>query len=148
MEQAFMTGRVPLRGAIAAVLAGILVVPALASDDASLAGTSWTATIIGGAPVPDTEATYTLIVEEGGGISGSWGCSSYGGVATFKTEAVSFSTYLNYDMWCSGSPPLMPFINLLGSATHYRIDAGDLSLTDASGAETLRFAPGVRPRPF
>ena len=112
------------------------------SDPASetIFDAEWVATAIDGT-APLADAPLTFLVAADGRVAGKAGCNGYFGTTTIHDGTIDIGDVGSTFMACS--PQLMEqerkFLDLLGKAASFAIAKGELSLTDVSGKEILRF---------
>jgi heat shock protein HslJ len=91
-------------------------------------------------PIP---GTFTSANFEDGQVNGNASCNGYFGGYEVDVNSISIGPLASTEMFC-GSPPgvmeqEMAFLNALGSAAEYKIEAEQLLLMDASGETLLVF---------
>jgi heat shock protein HslJ len=113
----------------------------VAPSEDPLAGTGWelAAILASQAPLPDT--SITLLFNVDGTVSGNGGCNDYSGPYMVTGDVLSIGPLSTAGTACS--PEIdsqeQDYLMLLGSAVNYQIIGTQLSLTDPTGAEVLRF---------
>lgn len=111
-------------------------------DTASLDGTSWVlVTYSKNSPLAGTEPTLKF---EGGQVSGSASCNSYGGSYIVDDSSLNFGDMFMTEMYCTDPEGIMDqenaYLQLLGQAHSYEIQDGTLVIFSGDH-ETLTFAP-------
>ena len=109
----------------------------------SLDGTSWVlATYSKNSPLPGTEPTLRF---EGGQVSGSASCNGFGGSYTQDSSSLSFSDLFMTEMYCMDPEGIMDqesaYLQLLGGADSFEIQADGTLVIFSTGHETLTFQP-------
>jgi heat shock protein HslJ len=107
-----------------------------------LDGTSWVLTAYGTSSlIPGTEITLEW---EGGEVSGSAGCNTYGGTYQLSGDSISMSDLYNTEMACMEPEGVMDqeqdFLKLLRDARSFQIVDEHLQILTAE-KEALTFAP-------
>lgn len=126
------------------------ILPLLAACSAAttgadpLAGSAWNLTTLQGeATLPGS--SITLSFDEGGQAGGSAGCNSYGGSYAVSGEALSFGALVSTQMACLAPAGVMDqeqaYLQALGQAAGYNLDADSLEILDDAGNVVLVFAP-------
>ncbi|WEK50720.1 MAG: YbaY family lipoprotein [Candidatus Kaistia colombiensis] len=112
---------------------------------ASLKNTEWLAEDIGGGSVLDIVQS-TLVIGEGGRISGSGGCNRYFGTAIVQGGKIKIGPLGATQMACV--PAQMEqerkFLDALGATKGFRLDDGKLTLLDASGKPLMRLVKNTK----
>lgn len=106
----------------------------------TLAGTSWMLATLNGQPaLKDTTVTLNFI---GGKAAGSDGCNSYTGSYTADGTNIKFDQMASTMMACA--EPIMKqataYMQALAQAVTYKVDAKQLTLSDAGGKELAAFS--------
>jgi heat shock protein HslJ len=113
---------------------------------ATLANTSWSLTALNNGKqavvslVADTEITATFT--EDGTLAGSSGCNSYRATWSADGESIEIGPPMGTKKMCAGDGVMEQearYLEVLGLATTYRLEANGLEMFDAEGARQLRF---------
>jgi heat shock protein HslJ len=109
---------------------------------ASLEGTSWVLTELGGSPpVQGTQITAQFAAD--GNLAGSGGCNSYSATYAVDGSQLTVSQVVSTMMACD--TPIMDqetqYFTALGSAASYEISEEALTLSDSAGAALAVFGP-------
>lgn len=106
-------------------------------------GPIWIAKSVGASklePLDGAEITARFLA---GGLSGSAGCNTYAGRFRLDGDRILIEEVFASEMMCSAPEGVMgmesAFLGALATASHYRVDAGWLTLSDAGGTSLLRF---------
>jgi len=113
-----------------------------AGGNASLVGTRWKLSSIGGAAALDgVEAT--LEFAEPGKVAGKASCNRYFGSVEINGDAVTFSQMGSTKMMCAENIMAQEtaFLKALGAAQRAVRDGANLVVSSADATEELRFAP-------
>jgi putative lipoprotein len=99
--------------------------------EANVEGVTWTVTELNGeAPPADVEAT---LVFDGSAVSGSSGCNTYSGEATFDEDVVQISDQLTSTLKAC-EPEVSEFegayLTMLANASIFAVDGDTLTLSD------------------
>jgi heat shock protein HslJ len=119
--------------------ASIDLIPFVPEADRPLAGTEWQlATFVVGGAASSVLAgtTPTLTVDDlAGRVSGSAGCNSFGGSASFGEQTVEVGPLVSTKMACDKSimDQEAQFLLVLGAAVDWEIEGTTLRLTTADG---------------
>lgn len=105
-----------------------------------------------GTMVPVINGTTVTATFENGSVGGSAGCNSYGGDYTVDGSALTIGTLFRTEMYCLEPAGIMEqedrYLDLLGTATGYRIEGDMLTITDGSGGAVLEFRALPEPAPL
>ena len=118
---------------------GSSAAPSGGGDPASLDGTSWTLTTIGGTEVA-VESVPTLVFAEGGAVSGNAGCNQFSGTATIGDGTIDFGALASTRMACVDEAATQletEYLAALDAATTWSVDDGTLTI---GGGSELFFA--------
>ncbi|MFN8620844.1 MAG: META domain-containing protein [Chloroflexota bacterium] len=108
-----------------------------AAPAVSIEGPTWVLLTPGDQKAPERSPTLTL---QGGSLSGQAPCNQYNASYTLEGSTLSVGPIMSTKMACPDLDLETAYLAALQSATGWSIDAsGDLVLTDASGAEVLRY---------
>ncbi|MEZ4515609.1 MAG: transporter substrate-binding domain-containing protein [Chloroflexota bacterium] len=112
-----------------------------------LVGTSWQLVTLNGAPVL-TGSEITVIFGDGSNLSGSAGCNNYTGTYGVNGISMSVRNIKNSQQTCPSPDGVMPqersYLNVLGSASAFSIDGGQLTIRGTQGS--LVYKPLASPR--
>ncbi len=131
-------------GLLVLISAGALTLAACGGDDASgsgddVSGVVWMLTELDGEAVPDGVAA--TLQYDGTSISGSTGCNTYGGDATFDDGTVTISSQIMSTL-IACEPPIgdveATFLQTLPNVTEFEVDADTLTLS-ADGDAVMVF---------
>lgn len=111
-----------------------------------LPGTMWLAVAIDGAPAADYPAS-TLSFPSSTEIAGSGGCNRFSGTLGIAGQQLAIGPLATTRKMCP--PPVMQqetaFLRALGASTNYQSTGEFLTLSDATGHETLRLSRLTQP---
>jgi heat shock protein HslJ len=128
---------------IATLAAALLLAACGAGGGQNLAGTSWRLVEANGQLVPEgVEATITF--EEGGQVSGSGGCNSYGGTYSVDGNSITFSQIISTMMACQDEGVMAlesTFLDALNAGGTFDVQGNTLTI-DAANGTTLNFTSG------
>jgi heat shock protein HslJ len=128
---------------IAALAAALLLAACGAGGGQNLAGTSWRLVEANGQLAPaGVEATITF--EEGGQVSGSGGCNSYGGTYSVDGNSITFSQIISTMMACQDEGVMAlesTFLDALNAGGTFDVQGNTLTI-DAANGTTLNFTSG------
>jgi heat shock protein HslJ len=106
-----------------------------AASGGTIEGTTWTVTELNGKPVPSgVQATLTF---DGKSLSGSSGCNTYNGSASFADGKATVSGNMISTMRACDEPANSfeaAYLKALPTVTTYTVDGNTLTLSDSSGA--------------
>lgn len=128
--------------------APVLVYAAISQD---LAGTSWDLIAYnngtGGFQSTVIDVAVTADFADDGTLSGSSGCNNY--TATWETDedSIEISTGVSTLMACADEQAMTQetrYLELLGLADTYHVDAGTLEMFDADGTRVLQYLVSTR----
>ena len=101
----------------------------------------WVWLVPGDQPAPAQSAT---ILFSDGSVQGQAPCNSYSATYTVSGSQLTLGPVLSTKMACDDLTIESAYLAALGTVSGWSVDAsGDLVLTDASGAEVLRYAVPV-----
>ncbi|HEY7470765.1 MAG TPA: META domain-containing protein [Gemmatimonadota bacterium] len=126
----------------AVILSPLVLLSACSGAPAELAGSRWTLTQLGDAPVAtaDPERVPYLIFESAGRVGGHGGCNQFGGDYAIEGSTIAITGTVATLMACTdGMATEKGFLAALESARSYRIEGQRLDLLDANGALLARF---------
>ncbi len=107
----------------------------------NVAGISWTLTTLSGQPaLKVTTVTLNFVA---GKVAGSDGCNNYNGSYTADGTNIKFSQPMAATMKACPEPIMKQatvYMQALGQAATYKVDAQQLTLLDASGKELATFS--------
>jgi heat shock protein HslJ len=128
---------------IATLAAALLLAACGSGGSQNLAGTSWRLVEANGQLAPaGVEATITF--EEGGQVSGSGGCNSYGGTYSVDGNNVTFSQIISTMMACQDEGVMAlesTFLDALNAGGTFDVQGNTLTI-DAANSTTLNFTSG------
>jgi heat shock protein HslJ len=135
---AFVSIVVALFAVAACTSSGASTAPSeVGGDPASLDGTSWTLTSIGGTTV-DVESVPTLVFAEAAAVSGNAGCNQFSGTATIGDGTIDFGALASTRMACVDEAATQletDYLAALDAATTWSI--GGETLTIGGGSELV-----------
>ena len=137
-----------MRRALLAVAGALLLLGAACSSDEGgdpgppLEGTTWVLTSYDGPDVPDGVSVDLLL--EDGKASGRSGCNSYGGSYETSGDQLTFGPLAATQMACPQEQMDVEaaYLAALERTAGSAVDGDELVLSDAQGAELLRFRQG------
>lgn len=112
------------------------------SDPGALEGQPWVLT--SGINVPqDVAFAWPSATFEDGTVSGFTGCNQYNGPYTIDGDSLEIGQLAQTQMACEGPADRIEqdYVAALAGVAGWSLDGDDLVLSDADGAELLRYAP-------
>lgn len=110
------------------------------TSEGTVAGVTWTLTELNGEAPPDgVEATLTF---DGSNVSGSSGCNTYSGAATFDEDVVKISDQLTSTLKAcdpAASEFEGAYLTMLAAASVFAADGDTLTLSDDSDTVLATF---------
>ncbi|HTQ97261.1 MAG TPA: META domain-containing protein [Candidatus Acidoferrum sp.] len=122
--------------------------PPASSPPASLVGTEWVLRDLAGTPALATPQA-TLQFLEGGHVAGNGSCNRFTGSVEISGASLKFGPLASTRMACMDngvSDQEDRYLKVLGTATRYALDNGDLLIYSDSVAKPLRFARVAAPQ--
>ena len=112
------------------------VQPVVMAAAATLAGTGWILTELGGKPFasPEQHPTTMIFDAVGDRVSGSGGCNRYTGPYKQDADKLSFGALASTKMMCANITSEDQFFAMLAKVVSYKRDGDWLTLYDASGS--------------
>lgn len=114
------------------------------ADPGAFEGQPWVVT--SGIDVPqDIAVVWPSATFEDGRVAGSTGCNQYSGSYTVEGDSLELGQLASTQMACA--PPAdrieQSYVAALDRVARWRLDGDELVLSDADGAEVLRYAPAT-----
>jgi heat shock protein HslJ len=126
--------------AVAFAFSALTAACTLPGAGTGLVDTHWSLTTIDGKP---TAAPASLLVKDGH-ATGNTGCNPFSGSARISGRDIAFGPMITTKMACLPQGRMDQEAALLAAfavAAHWRIDNGDLVLSDTQANDRLRFSP-------